>query len=252
MMHWDAGVKNVVVGGRPSHGPMQTPSGSRAARFYPLFEMDGDFDGAAAIGPEEDHVGDIVIPDRLNQDIFISDGGISLRNQVREGETIPLQMQFEAADCRIFYTFRTFNNFTNLWKHAADAMWKNPDLCVQGSTGFAKSKESTPRPAPAAETLPGVKYSHIGVPDLHHTDEDVDMPLFDQPLPNAGPRAMRPVATINELELYKQYKLKQGETIQQRPTHKPVPKHRLTTQKPTTCARAGPNCLNKRKVRWGV
>lgn len=192
MMHWDAGVKNVVAGGRPSYGPMQTPSGSRAASSYGVEELDIDIANTLAVQTDQDSGLDDVFPDRTNQDVYVFDAGISLRNQVREGETVPLQMQFEAADCRIFYTPLTFNNFTNLWKYAADAIWTNPDLCVEGSTGFATSKDSTPKPAPELTPLEAVNYSSIGLPQLHRSGANVPFLFADEPLPNA----LNPSSTI--------------------------------------------------------
>ena len=101
-------------------------------------------------------------------------------------------MQFEAADCRIFYTPLTFNNFTNLWKHAANAIWTNPELCVQGSTGFATAKGKTPNPPPASSPLDGVKYSSIGIPTLRQTGEEIRLAVSDQPLPDGFPISVRP------------------------------------------------------------
>lgn len=196
MMHWDAGVKNVVVGGRPSYGPMQTPSGSRAARYYAVTELDIDVSNAISVQTQDNPVADSIFPNRTNQDVYIYDAGISLRNQVREGETTPLQMQFEAAECRIFYTPLTFNNFTNLWRHAADATWTNPHLCVQGSTGFARSKGAAPKPAPALSPLAAVNYSNIGVPTLREPRADIPFLVSDQPLPDGRPLESRAPARV--------------------------------------------------------
>jgi hypothetical protein len=148
---------------------------------------------------EDVPIGEGVIPNRTNQDIYVYDAGISLRNQVREGETTPLQMQFEAADCRIFYTPLTFNNFTNLWKHAADAVWTNPELCVQGSTGYATAKGKDPKPAPAISPLAGVKYSSVGIPTLRQTGEEIRLVTSDQPLPDGFPNSVRPQQTYSNL-----------------------------------------------------
>lgn len=200
MMHWDAGVRNVVIGGRPSYGPMQTPSGSRAARYYSTAELDNDIRNTLSVQAEDDTIGEGVIPNRTNQDVYVYDAGISLRNQVREGETTPLQMQFEAADCRIFYTPLTFNNFTNLWKHAADAAWTNSELCVQGSTGYATAKGKTSKPAPATTPLAGVKYSNIGIPTLRQTGEEIRLVTSDQPLPDGFPNSVRSQQTYSYLQ----------------------------------------------------
>lgn len=95
-------------------------------------------------------------------------------------------MQFLAADCRIFYTPATFNNFTNLWKHAAAAAWTSPDLCVANSTGYATSKSTKPKPAPFAVPLAAVNYSSIGIPTLTHVDADIPFLVADLPLPDGG------------------------------------------------------------------
>lgn len=199
MMHWDGGVKNVVIGGRPSHGPMQTPSGSRGARFCDLEELDGDIANLLAINDLEDLPADIRIPNRTGTNIYTLDAGISLRAQVREGETVPLQMQFEAADCRIFYTPLTFNNFTNLWIYAADAWWTNQNLCVKDSLGYGSAKDTTPKPAPSAMPLAAVSYSDIGIPNLHHPDAAIDFLVSDLPLPDTAESKERPIDTSDKL-----------------------------------------------------
>ncbi|MCJ1306601.1 hypothetical protein MMC25_000244, partial [Agyrium rufum] len=37
------GVRNVVVGGKPANGPMQTPGGTRGAAYYTDIELNNDF-----------------------------------------------------------------------------------------------------------------------------------------------------------------------------------------------------------------
>ena len=190
MMHWDAGVKSVVVGGRPSYGPMQAPAGSRGARYYGLTEIDASVINVQTVETDAGLPPDPALPNRLDQDIFIYAAGVNLRDQIREEETVPLQMQFEAADCRIFYTPSTFNNFTNLWTYAADATWRNPQLCTQGSTGFATRKGSTPKPPPVASPLAAVHYNSIGVPILAHADANVPILISDTPLPDGSPNSI--------------------------------------------------------------
>jgi hypothetical protein len=75
--------------------------------------------------------------------MIINYAQINLRDQIRKGETIPLQFTYEAANCRIFYTPQTFYNYTALWKYAADAIWSNSTkFCVKNSTGFATTNGS--------------------------------------------------------------------------------------------------------------
>ena len=176
MMRHDAGVKNVVIGGRPSYGPMQTPSGSRGARYYDVTELDTDIDNAMAIQNSTDN-----LPNRYDQSIFINSGGVSLREQVIRGnENTPLSMQYEAAECRIFLTPSTFNNFTNLWQYAADALWTNPSLCVANSTGY--SPITSPAPPPVSSTPPGVTYDTDGL--LSFDGPSTINPLLSSPNSN--------------------------------------------------------------------
>jgi len=139
MMHHEAGVQTVVAGGRPTTGPMQAASGSRGARGYHVTDV---------LDPNIEFVQEILansitsdvnfLPNRTQALTFsVSYAEINLKDQVRKGEHIPLQFIYDAANCRIFYTPKTVYNQTALWQYAADAIWKNTSLCVQGSTGFA-------------------------------------------------------------------------------------------------------------------
>lgn len=146
-MHHEAGVRTVTAGGRPSAGPMQAASGSRGAEFYSSDDLDADFDFAKTINA----TAFALLPSQT-EDIFVSYAGINLRDQVRKDQNIPLQFLYEAANCRIFYTPSTFNNLTKLWKYAADAIWNKPELCVQGSTGYASTAKAPSTTSPPKRT----------------------------------------------------------------------------------------------------
>jgi hypothetical protein len=138
MMHYEAGVRVVVVGGRPSTGPMQAPSGSRGARVYSTDILDANIGFVQQLLASQNSPDVNFLPNRtLALDVFVTFASINLRDQIRRDETVPLQFAYEAADCRIFYTPQTIYNYTALWQYAADAIWSKPSLCVQGSTGFA-------------------------------------------------------------------------------------------------------------------
>lgn len=145
MMHHDAGVKTVVVGGLPQTGPMQTASGTRGAQLYTAQNIDD----AIAVAENFNATTANLLPDR-NEDVFITFLGVSIRDQIRkEQEDVPVQFVYDAADCRIFYTFETWNNYSQLWTYAVNAA-SDSKLCVTGSTGFsstgAKSQAPTPPP----------------------------------------------------------------------------------------------------------
>ena len=138
MMHFEAGVRVVVAGGRPTTGPMQAPSGSRGARVYSTTTLDNNIAYAQEILQADNNPQSNFLPNRTEAlTLYVTYASINLRDQVRRNETTPLQFAYEAADCRIFYTPQTVYNMTALWQYAADAIWTTPSKCVQGSTGFA-------------------------------------------------------------------------------------------------------------------
>jgi hypothetical protein len=159
MMHHEAGVRTVVVGGRPEIGPMQAPAGTRGALSYDSVSLDLDIGNAETINTTTTGY----LPDRAeDQAVWISTASFNMRDQVRNGENIPLQFVYEAADCRIFYTFNTIYNYANLWQYAANAIWSNPGLCVQGSTGYATTSgtASNTQGPPGGSTIVNANISH--------------------------------------------------------------------------------------------
>ena len=137
-MHFEAGVRVVVAGGRPTTGPMQAPSGSRGARLYSTTTLDTNIAYVQEILQAENNPQSDFLPNRTDAlTLYVTYASINLRDQVRRNETVPLQFAYEAADCRIFYTPQTVYNMTALWQYAADAIWTTPGNCVQDSTGFA-------------------------------------------------------------------------------------------------------------------
>ena len=142
-MHHEVGVKTVAVGGRPQEGPMQAIGGTRGAIKYDSSSIHVDMEVAATLQ-------NVTFPNR-GIDFWIQYAGINLADQVRQGEPFPLQFAYEAADCRIFYTPTTFLDYAALWKHAADATWSDPGLCVPDSTGH---DQTVATPIPGLDTQP--------------------------------------------------------------------------------------------------
>ena len=135
MMHHEAGVKTIAVGGLPQLlGPMQTVAGSRGARDYEADHVDLDISIAQALNPSTASQ----LPDR-EIDFYLDTANFNLQDQVRRGDNFPLQFAYEAAQCRIYYTQNTIFNMTALWSHAARATWTEQSLCVKYSTGHPSS-----------------------------------------------------------------------------------------------------------------
>ncbi|RAL60673.1 hypothetical protein DID88_009991 [Monilinia fructigena] len=144
MFRHEAGVKVVAVGGTPSVGPMQAPSGSRGARDYDTSTLDANIDFTQQLLQNQSSPDATFLPNRTEQlSVFVYYADINLRDQVRKNEEIPLQFAYEAADCRIYYTPQTVYNYTNLWQYAADAIWKDSSLCVKDSTGYSSQSQNT-------------------------------------------------------------------------------------------------------------
>ena len=182
MMHHQAGVQTVAAGGLPSNGPMQTPSGSRGAQAYTFENLDTDI----AIAKETNASAGNFLPER-QVDVSISYASFNIRDQVRKGESTPLQFVYEAANCRIFYTKETVYNFGNLWRYAANAIWTKPELCVQGSTGIASNGNSSNISGPPTglpSLNPNIRYNMTAILQLigavHEVYPDFSTQQFDR------------------------------------------------------------------------
>ena len=139
MMHHEAGVKAVTVGGRPSSGPMQIASGTRGAQIYLAQNIDDDISVAESFNATTN----TSLPDR-EVDTWIDFLSVNLRDQIRredfETDGTPVQFLYDAADCRIFYTADTLSDYSKLWRYAVRAIDDPSSLCVQGSTSFSSTR----------------------------------------------------------------------------------------------------------------
>ena len=173
MMHNEAGVRTVTVGGRPSTGPVQAVSGTRGALSYNAFDLDNDIYAVVSVNATANNY----LPrSHISGDLqfWITSAQFNLRDQIRKGQDVPLQFIYEAADCRIYWTLATFNNFTALWEHAASAIWQNTILCVKDSTIFPSTANGTidtkgpsdDQKASWAGNIPGLPKTTTYVPTL--------------------------------------------------------------------------------------
>jgi hypothetical protein len=147
MMH-QTGVRTVVAGGQPHYGPMQGAAGTRGAAAYTAQQLDEDIEGTQYIR-NVSTPGEAGLPD-CSLGLYLPFLGVDLRDQIHEHdpEHVPLQFQYQPAECRIFYTPKTWYNYTALWIHAADAIWSSPGLCIANSTSDKPLRPPPPPPAP--------------------------------------------------------------------------------------------------------
>ena len=116
-MHYDAGVRTVVVDDRLRPDSMQTASDSRGAQFYDFYNIDIDI-----VVVEAFNVTITKYLSNRNEDVLIAYAGINLRDQIRKNSTTPLQFLYDAADCRIFFTQTIWLDYIALWTYAANVI----------------------------------------------------------------------------------------------------------------------------------
>ncbi|KAL3466993.1 hypothetical protein BJX64DRAFT_284141 [Aspergillus heterothallicus] len=146
LLHW-MGVKTVTFGGRPRYGPMAAVGGTSGAQAYDLTFFNAFAEnvptilaGAVASGtPLLTHEEAV----RLNAThpapssellLRLRDLNVNLKNAYhRDNDELPLQFQYQPADCRLFFTMENVVNPASVWTSAAKAVWGQGG-CVQGST----------------------------------------------------------------------------------------------------------------------
>lgn len=139
MMHHEAGVQTIVVGGQPQLlGPVQAVAGTRGARDYESDDLDIDIYAAISVNSSAS----LELPSR-EIDFYLDTANVNLQDQIRKGENFPLQFAYEAAACRIYYTNFSVFNMTALWHHAAEATWADRSLCVKYSINHPSSSSKT-------------------------------------------------------------------------------------------------------------
>ena len=174
MMHYEAGVRTVVAGGRPQLGPMQARAGTRGARSYDAGYLDSDIYSAETLNTSST----TKLPDR-NLDFRLDRAHFNLEDQIRRGENFPLQFAYEAANCRIFYTPKTFFDFAALWQYAADAVWTNSALCVKDSTNHPSAGHVTDTVGPSSAQKAAWAATGSGnVPSTPNDQKPIDLSLL--------------------------------------------------------------------------
>ncbi|KAI0469225.1 hypothetical protein F4859DRAFT_487406 [Xylaria cf. heliscus] len=144
------GVRSLTFGGRPRSEPMQVMGGVRGAQAYEFSTIDDDVAVASSLVSEDASLltkaqltlANNVLPIGLrNLPLLVYGGGFNLRNAYQEGaDHLPLQFDYQASDCRLFYTARNIAEPGSTWADARDAVWGDAG-CVANSTGGRGSLE---------------------------------------------------------------------------------------------------------------
>ncbi|KAI0432430.1 hypothetical protein F5Y09DRAFT_353525 [Xylaria sp. FL1042] len=144
------GVRALTFGGRPRFEPMQVMGGVRGAQSLALADLDTEVSAAVArinddpslFTQEQTNLAQEVWPKGLtNLPFTVTSGGVNLRNAYQEGaDHLPLQFDYQASDCRLFYTAKNLVDPSSTWTDAKAAIWGDRG-CVNNSTGGKGSLE---------------------------------------------------------------------------------------------------------------
>ena len=134
-----AGVKSIVVGGRPTTSPMQAVGGVKGGRLgtwndihQMVYRNALDLWRQNMSDPDYEYLNEEFIR-HLEYVGWSSNAGINLKDVVRDGEGgLPAHYVREDADCRLFYTRDMIIDVQNVWNKAAGVAW-NGGKCVVGA-----------------------------------------------------------------------------------------------------------------------
>ncbi|KAI9646254.1 hypothetical protein NHQ30_005694 [Ciborinia camelliae] len=165
MMKAQGGVRSVAVGGRPQPGPQQGVCGSKGAQVLSfngvVSEIEALPDAQASYLqkglPLPDYPAAEYMPNiKANASLgststLMSRGRFNLRSSMHAGDETftPLQFQYEAANCRLFYTKEDIYNITGLWARVQSVVWGGQP-CVAGSS----INDDDTMPSGAYDTVP--------------------------------------------------------------------------------------------------
>ncbi|KAF9877894.1 peptidase s41 family protein [Colletotrichum karsti] len=138
MMTRELGVQAVAMGGRPLPAPMQAVGGTKGGpvialgpyqSVYPVLGAlarppPGDVD----VTPFADDVPPLAGPPTSSW--VVNSANVYLDDDL---EGAPVQFRYEAANCKLFYTWETVTDLRRLWEAVAGVKWRG-GRCVEGST----------------------------------------------------------------------------------------------------------------------
>lgn len=140
----EAGIKTIVMGGRSNKDPMQAIGGVRGAEVY-------QYNNIRTLAQSAVKLNSSLSNSVLGQDYSdltplnraSSPPTINFRDAIREGDDsgIAFQFEYEAADCRLYYTPEMTVDISSLWRAAADAKWSNSGKCVSGG-GYGQKRST--------------------------------------------------------------------------------------------------------------
>ncbi|WKT54095.1 hypothetical protein QSH57_004679 [Fusarium oxysporum f. sp. vasinfectum] len=153
MMTNIGGARALSFGGHPNGQPMQIMGGVRGSQTLTFDNIATVVSAAKSVfretpeklefmTKEENERFMKVAPRPLDEfPIKLRSGQVNFLNAYQEGDNdLPLQFQYQAGDCRLYYTAENIYHPKTMWKSAKEAIWGNGS-CVKGSTGGTGSLE---------------------------------------------------------------------------------------------------------------
>ncbi|KAJ4152219.1 hypothetical protein NW765_017728 [Fusarium oxysporum] len=147
------GVRALPFGGHPNGQPMQIMGGVRGSQTLTFDNIATVVSAAKSVyretpeklefmTKEENERFMKVAPRPLEEfPIKLRSGQVNFLNAYQEGDDdLPLQFQYQAGDCRLYYTAENIYHPETIWKSAKEAIWGNGSR-VKGSTGGTGSLE---------------------------------------------------------------------------------------------------------------
>ncbi|KAL0931309.1 peptidase S41 family protein [Colletotrichum truncatum] len=137
MMTRELGIQVVAVGGRPLEAPMQAIGGTKGGPVLSLSPYQRLYPALSAFATPPDNI-DLTPFENPNPPLAgpptsswaINSANIYLDDDL---EGTPVQFRYEAAHCKVYYTWDTLTDLRRLWETVANVKW-NGGKCVKGST----------------------------------------------------------------------------------------------------------------------
>jgi hypothetical protein len=141
-------VRTLVFGGVPGSSPMQIMGGVRGAQSQSAIGIASFVQDALNVGntdlltAAEFQEANATVPRALERWPYtINDINVNLRNAYqKDDDELPQQFQYQAADCRLYYTAENIVQPATAWEAAREAVW-GTGACIPGSTGGMGSRK---------------------------------------------------------------------------------------------------------------
>jgi len=147
------GVQALSFRGHPNRQPMQIMGGIRGSQTLGFDDITAVVSAAKSVYQDTPEKLEFITKEEIKRFIKVAprpleefpiklrSGQVNILDAYQEGDDdLPLQFQYQAGDCRLYYTAENIYHPETIWKSAKEAIWGNRS-CVKGSTGGTGSLE---------------------------------------------------------------------------------------------------------------